>query len=47
MTNAEIANKSIYELKRMLFLTAIGCPGAVAKKTNKVIEPWIVETLSK
>lgn len=47
MTNQEIVNKSIYELKRMLFLTAIGCPGAVAKKANAVVEPWVVETLSK
>lgn len=47
MTNQEIAQKSIYEIKRMLFLTAIGCPGAVAKKANAVVEPWVVETLSK
>lgn len=47
MTNAEIRNKSIAEIKRLLFLSAFGCTGAVAKQANKKIEPWIVETLSK
>lgn len=47
MSNAEIRNKSIAEIKRLLFLSAFGCTGAVAKQANQKIEPWVVETLSK
>lgn len=45
MTNAEIKTKSVQEIKKLLFLTAFGCTGALAKQANDKVEPYVLKHL--